>query len=756
MGSTERPRVEASHDYTGPASFVDNQQCAACHQEQYQSWIGSHHDLAMQRANEETVLGDFNGASLSHYGITSSFFKKDGSFFVNTEDAEGNMTDFEIKYTFGIDPLQQYLIEFPNGHYQALGIAWDTQPEEEGGQRWFHLYPKEKITHDDSLHWTGINQNWNFMCAECHSTNLKKNYDPLHGRYKTTWSEIDVSCQACHGPGSRHVEWAKSIGREKQLKGDLKNGLVVQLGNPDKSQWIMDEDAGTAKRSTPRKSKAQIETCARCHSRRRLISENYEHGRPLLDTHHPSLLVEGLYHTDGQIDDEVYVYGSFLQSRMYQEGVTCSNCHDPHSLKLRAPGNELCFQCHLPARFNTPSHHFHKLNSDGASCVACHMPSKLYMVLDARHDHSIRIPRPDLSIKLGTPNACNKCHSDRSTEWAVEAMDTWYGADWRNKGHFGEALHAGRNGLPGAEDALADLAGDLSQPNIARASALSLIRGPTSPQTQQVISIALYDDDPLVRTAALSALESLHPRERFQLAHHLLNDPVRAVRVEAGRVLATTPPELMSGTQRELLEKAAAQYIDAQRVNADRPEAHLNLGVFYAERGQFDDAEAAYRTALRLDPTFVPGLVNLADLYRMQQRDTDGEILLREALEAAPDDATVHYSLGLLLVRTGHQTEAIEFFKHAATLQADDPRYSYVYAIALNSIGKPDAAVDVLKNAHQRHPYDREVLLALVTINRDRGKLDSAIEYAEALATLSPQDQSAQRLLQQLRSQQQP
>ena len=285
----------------------------------------------MQHANEDTVLGDFDGASLSHYGVTSHFFKKDGSFFVNTENAEGNMTDFEIKYTFGIDPLQQYLIEFPNGHYQALGIAWDTQPEEEGGQRWFHLYPNEKITHDDPLHWTGINQNWNFMCAECHSTNLKKNYDPLHGRYQTTWSEIDVSCQACHGPGSRHVEWAKSIGREKQLKGDLKNGLVVQLGDPDKSQWIMDEDAGTAKRSTPRKSKAQIETCAQCHSRRRLISENYEHGRPLLDTHHPSLLVEGLYHTDGQIDDEVYVYGSFLQSRMYQEGVTCSNCHDPHT-----------------------------------------------------------------------------------------------------------------------------------------------------------------------------------------------------------------------------------------------------------------------------------------------------------------------------------------------------------------------------------------------------------------------------------------
>ena len=734
-----------------PATYVGRQVCTACHEREDDLWSGSDHDLAMQVANEETVLGNFHNTTFTYFGVTSKFSRRNGKFFVRTDGPDGTLHEYQIEYTFGVTPLQQYLIEFPGGRYQALGIAWDTRPKTEGGQRWFHLYPDEKITHDDILHWTGLNQNWNYMCAECHSTNLQKNYDLAKDRYKTTWSEINVSCEACHGPGSRHVDWAQaaSPGDKSQYEG--RKGLVVQLKDPNKGTWDFDTETATVKRSTPLQSHIQIETCARCHSRRSVVHDDYVYGRPLMDTHRPALLTEALYHADGQILDEVYVYGSFLQSKMFHAGVTCSDCHDPHSLKVHAADNALCTSCHLPTKYDTPSHHFHGPDSPGASCVECHMPAKTYMVVDPRPDHSMRVPRPDLSVKLGTPNACNRCHTDRSTQWAADAVEKWYGSQRSTDVHFGEALHAGRSGLPGAEDALVKLAGDDTKPNVARASALSLLRRYPSPASVRAIQRGLEDDDPLVRLSALRGLELLEPKDRLRPAYPLLNDPIRAVRIEAARVMASVPRSMMTREQREVLDRAIAEYIESQRVNADRPSAHLNLGVLYTQSGKFDKAEAAYRTALRIDPSFVQAYVNLADLYRLEGRDDEGERILREALEIAPRNADVYQALGLLLVRHKRMPEAVKVLGQSATLRPDNPHYSYVYAVALNTTGRSDEAIKVLKKAHARHPNDREVLYALVVFNRDMGNLDVASQYAEKLIVLSPQDPAARGLLNQLR-----
>ncbi len=735
------------------ATFVGRQACFDCHEKEYSKWADSHHDLAMQEATNQTVLGHFTNATFTYFDITSRFFKKDGRFYVNTEGPDGSMADFEIKYTFGIDPLQQYLIEFPDGRLQALGIAWDSRPASEGGQRWFHLYPDEKISHDDILHWTGPNQNWNYMCAECHSTNLKKNYDLEHDRYETTWSEIDVSCEACHGPGSRHVDWAQAENRSEKSQYEDRKGLVVQLKDLNKGTWRVDTETGTAKRSKPLQSNIQIETCARCHSRRAIIDDDYVYGRPFMDTHRPALLTEALYHPDGQILEEVYVYGSFLQSKMYHAGVTCSDCHDPHNLKVRAPGNALCAQCHLTKKFDTPLHHFHKADSPGAQCVECHMPTKRYMVVDPRRDHSIRVPRPDLSVKLGTPNACNGCHTGRADQWAADTVTKWYGTRRSSNPHFGEALHAGRKGLPDAGNALMRLAGGRTQPNIARASAFSLLRRYPSPASIQVIQRGVENADPLVRLSALSALEVLEPKDRFSIAYPLLNDPIRMVRIETASVLAPAPRTMMTAEQRASLNHAITEYIESQRVNADRPGSHLNLGVLYTRSGKFDKAEAAYRTALRIDPRFVQAHVNLADLYRAQGRDDKGESILRAALEIAPDAAAVHHAWGLLLVRQKRLADAIKALREAAELRPDRPRYGYVYGVALNSMGRPVEGIKVLEKTHQRHPYNRDILLALVTINRDHGALDSAIRYAEKLVAVAPRSRAGQELLQQLQSQ---
>ncbi|MFQ5961771.1 MAG: tetratricopeptide repeat protein, partial [Candidatus Methylomirabilales bacterium] len=738
---------------TPPATYVGRQVCTTCHKREHDLWSGSHHDLAMQVATEETVLGDFNNATFTYHGVTSTFSKRDQKFFVRTDGPDGKLHQYDIKYTFGASPLQQYLIEFPDGRYQVLGIGWDSRPASDGGHRWFHLYPDEKITHNDILHWTGPNQNWNYMCAECHSTNLKKNYDLEHDRYETTWSEIDVSCEACHGPGPRHVEWAQAVSRGEKSQYEGQKGLVVQLKDPNKGTWDFDTETATAKRSTPLQSHIQIETCARCHSRRAVIHDDYVHGRPLMDTHRPALLTEALYHADGQILEEVYVYGSFLQSKMYHAGVTCSDCHDPHSLKVHAEGNALCAQCHLPKKFDTPLHHFHKPGSPGAQCVECHMPTKTYMVVDPRRDHSMRVPRPDLSVKLATPNACNGCHTDRGAQWAADAVAKWYGPGRSGEPHFGEALHAGRKGLPDAGNALMRLAGDGTQPNIARASALSLLRRYPSPASVRAIQRGLEDDDPLVRLSALSTLEVLEPKDRFSIAYPLLNDPIRMVRIEAASVLAPAPRTMMTREQRASLDTAITEYIESQRVNADRPGSHLNLGVLYTRSGKFDKAEAAYRTALRIDPAFVQAYINLADLYRLEGRDDQGERILREALTIAPRDADVHHALGLLLVRQQRMSEAVKVLGQSATLRPDNPHYSYVYAVALHTTGRPKDAIKVLDETHVRHPNDREVLYGLVTFNRDMGNLDAATLYAEKLIALSPQDPTARHLLNQLKQQ---
>jgi predicted CXXCH cytochrome family protein len=712
------------------ASYTGRDACAECHAREDELWRGSHHDLAMQVADESTVLGDFDGATHTHFHVTSSFFRRDGGFFVRTDGPDGELADYRIAYTFGADPLQQYLVEFPGGRYQTLALCWDTRPAAEGGQRWFHIYPDEPIPHDDVLHWTGPYQNWNHMCAECHSTDLRKGYRAAEGRFETTWSEIDVSCEACHGPGSRHVAWA----REMEKMGKAEGGkltevrpaavgdmdLVVHFKDPQEVHWEVDLETGTARRSVPRTSHIEVEACGRCHSRRSPIHEEYRYGRPLLDTHRVAILDEALYHPDGQILEEVYVYGSFLQSRMYAAGVTCSDCHDPHSGRLYAEGNGLCARCHAPSRFDTPEHHFHKAESTGALCVECHMPVRTYMVVDPRHDHSLRVPRPDLSLKLGSPNACSSCHTDQSIQWNLEAVATWYGPDRRAEPHWGEAIDAGRRAGAGAEEQLIRVLGDPSVPAIARATAVSLLPRYAGPGSGPVFEAALRDESPLVRAAAVAALEAVEPRVRLRLAHRLLDDPVRAVRLEAGRVLASVPEALMDAGQRARLRAALAEYRAAQRMDADRAEAHLRLGTLYMQQQQLAQAESEFERAREIAPHFVPAYVNLADLHRVQGREGDGEAVLRKALEIAPDDGDVRHALGLLLVRRKRLSEAIGELERASTLRPELPRYSYVLAVALHSAGDEERALQVLRDAAARHPADRDIQAFLTQLEQGR------------------------------------
>ncbi len=534
--------------------FTGTRSCVGCHAEQHRDWQGSHHDLAMQHATKNSMLGDFDNAEFSANGITSRFFTKDDKFWVNTDGADGSMQNFEIKYTFGLTPLQQYLVEFPDGRVQTLGIAWDSRSESEGGQRWFHLYPNETINAGDELHWTGFQQNWNYMCADCHSTNLVKGYSSVTNTFKTTWSDINVGCESCHGPGKQHLAWAAQHDKLKQA--DLSMGLAFLLHDRKDTGWVMDPDSSTAHRSQPVTDNREIGVCAACHSRRGQFRSGIESDGSFMDYYRPALLTADLYHADGQILDEVYVWGSFAQSKMLAAGVTCSDCHEPHSLKLRAEQEQVCSQCHLPTKYASTEHHKHKMESTGANCLDCHMPETTYMVVDPRRDHSMRIPRPDLSLASSAPNACNQCHSDQDTEWAAGHFAKMWPEAAQPFQSWTKAIMLARSDMPQAEIALIRVIRDQQTPDIARATAISELPPYLSPLSGQVLQTALTDQSSLVRLAAVGALDTLPAENRYQFASPLLQDPVRAVRIEAARISAPALRSQLPQDEREVLQSA--------------------------------------------------------------------------------------------------------------------------------------------------------------------------------------------------------
>ncbi|SHE71731.1 Tfp pilus assembly protein PilF [Microbulbifer donghaiensis] len=719
-GDTARKESDAAGTYIG------SQQCASCHRDQFKAWQHSHHDLAMQKASDATVLGNFNDAQFDYFGTVSRFYKKDGQYFVRTDGPDGALHDYPIAYTFGVFPLQQYLVEFPGGKLQALSIAWDSRSKSEGGQRWYHLNPDEHIRHGDELHWTGLNYNWNFMCADCHSTNLQKNFDLASQTYSTSWSEINVACEACHGPGSRHQHWA-----ENPNPDDTNKGLAVSFSGRQQAAWAMDADTGIAHLQQPADTQTEIETCAQCHSRRTTHFPGAQAGDEFLDHFNPALLSESLYHADGQINDEVYVYGSFLQSKMHAAGVTCSNCHDPHSLQLRAEGNAVCAQCHLPEKFDTAEHHFHPADSVGAQCVSCHMPTKTYMQVDVRRDHSLRIPRPDLSDKLETPNACTGCHTDKSNVWAAEVLEQKFGQP--TEAHYGEAIYAGRHGLPDAESRLVALIADESQPTIARATAISLLPHYLSRNSAQLLQAIAQGDDALLNLGLAKSLDSVPQQIRPALAIPLLYEDERVSSALAANSIAALPMDGYPAAVQQRFTEALNNYLASETFNADRPEALTNLAALHVQRGNPEQAEAFYRRALAIAPYYGPAYINLADMYRSAGREQDAEKLLRAGLDKVYANSPLQHSLGLSLVRQKRMDEAQEFLRRAAENPNTTARYIYVYAIALNTAGKSADALSELERGLQRFPGNREILSALVSINRESGNKQAAEKYEQML-----------------------
>jgi Tfp pilus assembly protein PilF len=728
--SAERVQAELEYDFAG------SKKCGECHKKEYDKWRGSHHDLAMAEANEKTVLGDFNDGVFERFGVTSRFYRKNGGFYVHTQGPDGKMGDFEVTYTFGAYPLQQYLVPFPGGRLQCLPLAWDVKEK-----KWYHLYPKAPIDPKDWLYWTNAGQNWNGMCAECHSTNLKKNYDVITDSYKTTWSEISVGCEACHGPGSRHVEWAELPDMARPQTENYK--LVVKTGGIS--------------------SRTQVEHCAPCHSRRAILGD-YTHAEPdLLDSLLPSLLTQELYFADGQILEEVYVYGSFTQSKMYRRNVRCSDCHDVHSIKLVKQGNALCLQCHRGAVYDSKEHHFHKKKGEkgepirskegkvlfevgtGAECVQCHMPGRYYMGIDYRPDHSFRIPRPDLSIKLGTPNACNRCHGDKTNQWSDQYITKWYGPGRR--AHYGTIIAAGRKQLPEARQDLIKLAGDPLYPVIVRATALSLLSAYPGDETNQAYEPALMDEEALIRRTAVDQLHVSDPQRQTALVASMLYDPVKAVRIEAARRLTEIPSPQLDEKQNELFKTTLLEYEQAMEYSGDFAFGRYNLANLYVSLKKLELAIENYKAALGIDGQFYPAKVNLAMLYNQMGQNDKTEKLLGEVVREHPELYDVQYSLGLLLAEEKKYGEAARYLQEAAEGMPDRSRVHYNLGLLLDYLGRDVQAESALQRALELEPTNIEYLNAIAQYYLKREMYREAKRIAEQIISRHPNNRLGPQLL---------
>ncbi len=700
-------------DSVVPTKFVGSESCISCHQNQYLSWKGSHHQQAMKIADSLSILGDFDDAIFTNKNITSTFFKKNGKYYVNTEGTDGKYQDYKIIYTFGVTPLQQYIVEFPNGHYQCLLTAWDTKKK-----KWFHLQPDLEIKHDEWINWTGGGMRWNTMCADCHSTNVSKNFNSQTNSFNTTFSEINLGCESCHGPASLHVEF---------YQNPPEHAIAPKM--------YMDTNLS---------SKELVDKCARCHSRRAQITKAFDYVGSYTDHYNPSLIVYPLYQQDGQILEEDYVYGSFIQSKMYHNGVSCQDCHDVHSLKLKEIGNALCLSCHDPG-YNEVSHHFHEINTEASECINCHMPGKIYMGNDFRRDHSFRVPRPDQTAEYGTPNACNECHKDKSPEWARDFIKSKYGPE--RESHYSDYLLAGYHG---DNEAFHHLITDRKYPEIIRATALSQYSNQSiSLKELNAIREYLKDSSALVRNEAVNVFQISANREVSKYLEPLLMDSIRLVRISAARYFNTVNivPE-----NKIDFDKAQKEYLESLEINADFASGQHQIALYHQTKGNLNSAIRAYQKAVEIDNYYNTSRMNLALLLYTQGAVEKAEKLYLKVIEQEPEFGYSYYMLGLLYNETGNPQKALSYLSKACEREPVNHRAFYNYALLLQKAAHNEKSIKIIDRALELIPNNEEFLYVKLIGQLNSNQYNASYKTCLKLLEIAPNNDNYKQIFRQLKA----
>ena len=712
--------VEYSEIQSQSVAYVGDQSCKKCHSTEYGEWKQSHHYMSMLPPNDSTVKGDFNNITFTADGVSSRFYKKGKKFYIYTEGDDGKNHEFEVKYIFGFTPLQQYLVQFPEGRLQVPRLSWDVNKK-----KWFNQYAGQKIPSHDWLHWTGNAQNWNTMCATCHSTNLRKNYDVKTDTYKTSYAVINVSCESCHGAGKQHIDF---------INGDYKS-----------SERVVGSFMKLAKKS---KQIEELNTCAPCHARISEINGSHIESKEILDNYIPQIPDTEFYHADGQVDDEDYIYTSFLQSRMYHKGVTCSTCHNPHSVKLKRIGNQTCTLCHIPTKYDVPSHTFHKKGTPAAECKNCHMPGKLYMGNDLRHDHSFRVPRPDLSVKYGTPNACSNCHKDKSEKVLAEAIIKWYGP--KRVYHFAEDLIPGSRIDAESEKHLTNLIDNKFVPKIIKATATFYLGSIPTQSSLNTILARLASKDSQNRYRALRSLASFPSENWIEAVGPLLSDKVRAVRIAAADLYISIPSNQIPSNYSKAFALAQIELEKSLRYQTDFSTGNVMLADYYLKLKDYPNAEKFYLRGLKKDSNMNYAWLNLSATYNSQGKNSQALQALESALKNDTKNERIYYNLALLYNEMNNNLAAEKAFAKAVELKSTNSRVYYNYGLLLNQSKKIVAAEKVLLKGIQINPANPELYYALTFVYIESNNKAKAIQTAMKLKQLDPNNPNYQQLFQSL------
>lgn len=687
--------------------FIGNESCVGCHKNEVKDWSVSNHAKAMMEATEENVLANFDNAELKRNGQTHKMFKRGNAFFVLTDGPNGTLEEFEVKYTFGYHPIQQFLVEFEGGRLQVLSLTWDVLKKE-----WYYMsdevYKNLSIDHENWLHWTNQAYNWNGMCAECHTTNLKKNYHADTDSYKTTWSQLSVSCEACHGPAEYHLKWAST------KDNDIANfGFVKKFKNSD--------------------NHSQIETCVRCHSRRSIFGD-YDYA--WTETHeHMSIgsVSSPNYHTDGQIKEEDFEIGSFMQSKMHANGVKCTDCHNVHSGKVKFQDNRLCTQCHVPADYDSKKHHFHDKDKEGSSCVDCHMPGQYFMGRHFRRDHSLRIPRPDISKVTNSPNACNACHTDKTVDWAIENTTKWYGA--KKQDHHGFTFYKANLQDPTAVDELKIIINDENKPIIVRQTAMDVLRTNYSEQSQEILNPFLKHKNSALRFQSVfnSRFDNSNAKEILAL----LKDPVKGIRNTAAIKIAENK-SLLTADYQKAFEKEIKEYAAILMYNSDFPDSKLNLGNYYYSQNNYPQAINYYQKTITQDKEYIQAYFNLAYLYNQNNEKNQAISILESYIQKNPKDKQALYDIGLLIAEYGDYNKAVLYLEKAKSNSIPNDRIILNLAKIYAFLGNQNKAENYFIELTQKIPEIEEFHVELFQFYIQNQKTEKAKQVAIKLLQKFP------------------
>jgi predicted CXXCH cytochrome family protein len=705
------------------ARYAGSESCKKCHSGEFEKWHPSNHGRAERMVTKEEDHKAFEPKqTLTHGKDTSeAFVDADGLAKILTIGLDKKRRAYPVVRVIGNHPLRQFLIPAPGGRMQTCDVTLDPVKNE-----WFDVYGDEERAPGDWGHWTGQGMNWNAMCAACHNTRLRKNYEPRTNSYHTTMAEMSVGCESCHGPMKDHVEW-----QEKPPLDGKKDPTV--------SKFTRDQ---------------VMETCAACHARRAELTGDLIPGESFFD-HFSLTVTDGtdIYHPDGQIRDENYEFASFLSSRMHHAGVRCVDCHDPHSTKNIVKGNQLCMNCHTAPRPDFPTapvidptaHSHHGADSTGNQCISCHMPVTTYMQRHPRHDHSFSIPDPRLTKEFGVPNACNKCHTDKDVDWAIQASRKFYG-DKPDRPSRTRALTVAnaRRGDPAARGQLIKLLATEEIPAWQATACHLLERWVMDPEVTQALIGQLSHASPLVREAAVRSLgqqvraNNANVRATLQ---PLLDDPLRSVRIAAAWALVDTL---------DLTTRAGKELVHMLDINADQPTGRMQLAQFASLRGDTAGAIRQMRKAIEWDPNSPPFHHDLAILLSTTGDSAGAVKALRDAIVLAPENPEYHYKLALALSETGTTAEAIAELEKAVKLDPGYARAWYNLGLAKSSMNQPQAAIAALRQGEAADPNDPAIPYARATIHARLGQKMEALSAAALALQLRPDFPEARQLIQAL------